>query len=236
MKNTAFFDLHQQIPRQGPGCPEDVRWVADQIGLAADARVCDAGCGPGADTETFLALLPEGRVTALDAHGIFIDELLARLGPDDRLTAFAGDMAKLKGPFDLIWCAGAVYFLGITKALTVWRPALAKGGHLAFSEPCFFTETPSELARNYWGGYAAGTEAEIRAEVEDAGYAVLGTRPVPDVAWEAYHRPLAARVAALRAGADAELTQVLDEAAREIADWQKVKAETGYLLVLARPN
>ena len=46
------------------------------------------------------------------------------------------------GPFDLIWCAGAVYFEGITECLQAWAPALKPGGAVAFSEVCWFTDTP----------------------------------------------------------------------------------------------
>ncbi len=62
-------------------------------------------------------------------------------------------MGVLTGPFDLIWSAGALYFLGVTDGLTGWRAALAPGGAVAFSEPCFFTDTPSDAARAFWDGY-----------------------------------------------------------------------------------
>jgi len=230
-----FFVLHQGLDREGPGSDADVRWVADCVELPSTARICDAACGPGADTLSFLQIAPKARLTAVDAHGPFIDELHGRIGPDPRVTAYRGDMAKLKGPFDLIWCAGAVYFLGIEKALTAWRPCLARGGAVAFSEPCLFSDTPSEAARAYWEGYPASSEARIRDRVAASGFEVVATRPVSDAGWAAYHRALAARVAELRPRADSALSAVLDAAEAEIADWQHVKTETGYLLLVVRP-
>ena len=47
--------------------------------------------------------------------------------------------------------------------------------------------------------------------------------------------PLAERVAALRRNADPVLALALDAAETEIAAWEHVRAETGYLLSVVRP-
>lgn len=234
--NSEFFTLHQAMDRQGPGSAEDVAWVADLVGLRPDARVCDAACGPGADVEHFLELVPEGHVTAVDSHGIFIDELLGRIGVEPRLTAYKGDMRKLKGPYDLIWSQGAVYFVGIEAALTAWRPVLAPGGTVAFSEPAMFTDAPSEAALAYWEGYVARSAAEIAAAVDLADFETVATRRLPDASWAVYHRTMQARIDALRPKARGALLEALDDAQQEIDAWQQVKHETGYLLSVVRPR
>ncbi len=233
-----FFQLHADLPREGPGETADVAWVAEIAGLRPDARICDAASGPGGDIGALLRAAPDGHVTAIDAYGPFIEAAAERFRDNPRVTLQTGDMAELTGPFDFIWCAGAVYFLGIERALTLWRDALAEGGAIAFSEPCFFVDDPSEGAQAFWGGEgvtvvnAKGIEAQIAA----AGFDVLATRPLSDVAWEGYYRPMEARVAQLRPGADANLSAVLDEAEAEIAGWRAHKAETGYLLAVVRPR
>jgi hypothetical protein len=45
-----------------------------------------------------------------------------------------------------------------------------------------------------------------------------------------------ARIARLRPGADAALSQVLDMAEAEIAGWRAHRHETGYLLSVVRPT
>lgn len=232
---SAFFTLHQGLEREGPGEPADIAWVADLVDLAPNARICDAACGPGADVLTWLNHAPEGHVTAIDAHKPFIDELHGRIGPHPQVTAYVGNMAKLKGPFDLIWCAGAVYFLGIEKALNAWRPCLTKGGAIAFSEPCFFVDQPSDAALAYWEDYATMGEAGIRSRIRAAGYEVVDTRRISDAAWQIYHSTMQTRIDALRDGAGAELSVVLDLGQQEIDMWQAVKHETGYLLCVVRP-
>ena len=232
--SDAFYELYAGLDREGPGAAQDVAWAAALAGVAPDARICDAGCGSGGDIPALLEAAPQGWLTAVDRHKPFVEEVLARYGTDRRVTAYAGDMGKLKGPYDFIWCAGAMYFLGIVKALNLWRPALAKGGAVAFSEPCFFTETPSEAARAFWGDYGAQDADGIAGKIARAGYTVLGTRRLSDAAWEQYYVPLAARIDRLRPGAEADLVTVLDAAA-EIDDWRTVKDETGYLLSVVRP-
>lgn len=234
--SDAFFLLYADLDREGPGEAADVAWAADLAGLRPDARICDAGCGSGGDIPALLAAAPDGHVTAIDLHKPFIDSVLAKYGDDARVTAFAGDMARLKGPFDFIWCAGASYFLGLRRALDCWRPALARGGAVAFSAPCFFTRAPSAAARAFWGEFEdTMTGAEITGAVSDAGYATLGTRPLADTAWQAFYGPLAARIAQLRPKADAALSEVLDVEAAQIAAWRDVRRETGYLLSVVRP-
>jgi trans-aconitate methyltransferase len=237
--NDPFLELMAGLPRQGPGRAEDVAWAARAAGLKPEARICDAGCGTGADVPALLAAAPGGRVTAVDSHGPFIDRLLARHGEAPRLTAYKGDMGHIKGPFDLVWSAGAVYFLGVGKALALWRPALAPGGAVAFSHPCFFTETPSDPARLFWEGAKVDTEPELAARIKAAGWRLEASRRLPDAAWEAYYQPMETRIAELRAdpawSADAARQAVLDAAAAEIAAWRALRGETGYLLCVARP-
>ncbi len=234
--NAAFFTLYADLAREGPGEPADVAWAARVAGIAPDARICDAGSGSGGDVPALLEAAPLGHVTAVDKHGPFIDRLLARHGADARVTAYRGDMARLKGPFDFIWCAGASYFLGLRKALGLWRPALAPGGAVAFSAPCWFTDAPSDAARAFWGDFEdTMSAADIAAEARAAGYEVLDTRPLADTAWQAFYGPLSARIDALRGGATPDLRAVLDMEAAQIAAWRAVRRETGYLLCVVRP-
>lgn len=234
---AAFFMLYDELPRAGPGDRESLDWALDLAGVPDDGTICDAGCGPGADIEGILAHLPKGRVEAVEMHPHYAARAAARFAADPRVRVRQGDMGTLTGPFDLIWSAGALYFLGVTEGLTRWRSALAPGGAVAFSEACWFTDRPSDRARAFWAReYPQMTdEAGIAAQVAAADYRVLDLRRLPDAAWENYFGPMQARIAALRPGADAALAGVLDAATEEIATWRAARAEYGYLLIVARP-
>ena len=234
----GFFEVHRGLHREGPGLPEDVIWALETAGLSGALRVCDAGCGPGADTVTLAQALPEARIDAVDGVASFVAEARARVaGFGARVAVFEGDMAGLRGPYDLIWCAGALYFLGIEAGLQGWREALAPGGWVAFSEPCFLSTSPSEAARAFWEGEGAvGDIASIRARVAAAGYEVCGERMITGAGWAAYYAPMRERIGALRAaGRGEELAEVIAQSEAEMARWQAAPDEIAYALMLVRP-
>ena len=246
MDHKAFFTLHRDLPREGPGERGDVSWAAEVAGLPRDAAICDAGCGPGADIPALLFAAPDGRVTAFDLHEGFVADAAARFENDDRVTVLQArliakddglpDPAAL-GSFDLIWCAGAAYFEGVQECLEAWRPALRPGGAVAFSDACWFTDDPSPEAAEQFLEYPAMTDpAGIDERVRAAGYETLASRALSDAAWEGYYGPMERRIAELRPGADAALLEVLDENAREARIWRAHRDEFGYLLSVVRPR
>lgn len=235
---SPFFTIHADLPREGPGETADVAWAAEEAGLTRGARICDAGSGPGGDIGALLRAAEGAHVTAIDAHAPFIEAAKTRWGADKRVELVAGDYTEITGPFDFIWSAGAVYFHGIADLLPVWRPALAAGGAIAFSEPCLFKDGPaSDVVKAMWDDYPRLTDAKgIAAQVRLAGFETLAVRKLSDVAWESYYRPMEARIAQLRGSADVRMHGALDEAEAEIAAWRANRADTGYLLSVVRPR
>ena len=235
---AAFFTLHRDLPREGPGEAGDVAWAASVAGIAATARIADVACGPGGDIAALLAAAPEGHIVALDKMAHFVQAARAEWRDDPRVTVLRADMSVIANAHDLIWCAGAVYFIGVTEALRGWRKALRPGGAIAFSEACWFTDTPGDAAREHWAREypTMANETGVNAQIDAAGYEVLGQHRLSDVAWEAYLAPLDARIAMLRNGADAGLSAVLDEAEAEAALWRAHRQEFGYLLSVVRPR
>lgn len=235
---AAFFQLHQDLPREGPGEAADIIWAAQTAQLPQNAQMADVGSGPGGDIGTLLQVAPQGHVTALDKVAHFVQAARKTWGHDDRVTVLKADMAAIANSYDMIWCAGAVYFLGVTEALTTWRKSVRPGGVVAFSQLCWFTDAPSDKPAAFWKAeYPAMTdEAGVAAQIAAAGYETLGTRRLSDAAWEAYFQPLDARIKALRPKADDALNAVLDEATEEAACWRAHRGEFGYLLNVVRPT
>ncbi len=232
-----FFTLHRDLPREGPGEGDDIRWAAEVAGLAKGANVADVGCGPGGDIGDLLSVAPEGHVTALDKVPHFVDAARSQWHDDPRVTVLRADMASIANTYDMIWCAGAAYFLGVTEALRTWRKALRPGGVVAFSQVCWFTAERSDASQAYWAKeYPDLTdEAGVLDQISAAGYDVLATRRLSDAAWEAYYGPLEARIAALRPDANPDLAAVLEDAEQEIVCWRTHRQEFGYLLSVVRP-
>lgn len=234
----AFFTVHRDLPREGPGCGEDVHWALTRIGLQGAVDICDAGCGPGADLETLAEALPQARLTGIEAQQSFADQAAARCARfGARVSLRVDDMVQPGGPYDLIWCAGALYFLGVTEGLTRWREALKPGGWVAFSEPVLLSGPQPESVAAFWVDYPAITDlGGIVAQVQVAGYRVQDHRMIVGTPWAEYYEPLRARIAALRAAdPDPAVTAMLDETAREIANWDAARDHIAYALLLVQP-
>jgi SAM-dependent methyltransferase len=230
----AFFTLHSDLPREGPGDDECVAWAMNAAMPEADWFVCDAGSGPGADIPALLTYVPDGNLLAVDLHAPFVARAAERFAGEPRVQTQVGSMADIVGPFDLIWCAGALYFLGVETGLRCFRKALKEEGVIVFSEPCLYADTPSEADIAFWGGYGGITDRTgILKQVTTAGYDVVADRKLPDAAWEAYYTPMDARVEMLRSGAAEELIPVLDEGHKEAADWRAMKDRIGYHQIVA---
>jgi len=237
-EDEAFLTLYADLAREGPGASADLGWALSVAGTPIDARICDAGCGSGADTLTLAKDRPQARIDAVDKTAQFVAAARKRVAPfGSRVQVRQGDMADLTGPYDLIWCAGAIYFIGISQALTAWRPALAPGGRVAFSEPCMLPR-PSQAARDFWSvEYPQITDmVGIRDRVAKAGFRVLGENLQIGAAWENYYLPMERRIASLRPGANATLGAALDKAEAEIARWRAAPSEIAYALMVVAPE
>ena len=237
MNWEAFFALHQSLPREGPGAPDDVHWVLDQI--PQPERILDAGCGPGADTLTFADRLPKATITAMDMHAGFVSQTSAASAQyGARVKAIQGDAFDVDGPFDLIWSAGAVYFAGIRDALQAWRAALAPEGYVAFSEPLNPGSNAPRAAHDFWQQYPQITDRQgITDRIEAAGFEVVGSRLIRGMPWAAYFDPLQARINALHAqNPSPDVREVLDAEQREIDLWRAAPDDIAYILMLVRPD
>lgn len=232
----GFFTVHRTLPREGPGEAADVHWALSQI--PTPARVLDAACGSGADTETLAKALPGAHIEAIEKTPHFATETAERLADfGARITVREGDAFAPGGRYDFIWCAGAVYFAGIENALTGWRANLAPGGTIAFSEPVQEADA-SAAARAFWDGeYSPDTLAGLQEKVARAGYRILSTRQITGASWAAFYDPMEARIAQLRAqGATADVEAACAACTEEIAKWRAAPDEIAYLLMLVAPD
>lgn len=232
----AFYTVHHGLPREGPGDAESVALALEMAGTPRVARICDAACGPGADTLTLALLRPDALIDALDAHEGFVAQARERAQGLDRVMFEVGDMRDLEGPYDLIWCAGAIYFLGVEEGLRMFRKTLNASGAVAFTEPVRLGPL-SERAERFWAEYPALTDiAGVEARIAAAGFETLGTHVLPPAAWEAYYQPLEARMAELRRGeVSPALEAVLAEHDEEIAVFRTSAGSYSYALFVVRP-
>jgi ubiquinone/menaquinone biosynthesis C-methylase UbiE len=241
---NVFWDIHSDLPRQGPGNRACTQRALDLAGLTAgDPRVLDIACGPGMQTLDLAELLPGASIVAVDRQIDFIDEARRRaalIGVDDRVEFAQGDMTALPfadNTFDLIWCEGAAYIMGVEAALRSWRGLLKPGGRLALSEAVWLRPDAPESLRQWWGSDypAMGDVENCRGLVGASGYELLGDFVLPQEAWwEHYYEPMAHRLEQLEASyaGDSVAEAVLSDAHLEIANYREYAQYYGYVFIV----
>ena len=240
-----FFELYSDLPRQGPGDGDRTRRALSMVPpLDATSRILDIGSGTGAQTFDLARATPAS-ILAVDLYEPFIDELNMRaadLGLQERVEGRVGDMSKLELPaasFDLIWSEGAVYFIGLETALEAWRPLLTPGGHVAVTELCWLdSERPEEIGAYFAAEYPQMSDVRAkRAEIDRAGYELLGDFALPDSAWLAdYYEPLQRNLIAFRERHtdDRIAEEVAEQTEREIEMFHRYSDYYGYVFYVMR--
>jgi SAM-dependent methyltransferase len=238
----VFWALHSGLPREGVGSDATTRTLLDLAApLTPSPRALDVGCGPG---RASLVLAGAGaRVTAVDLHEPFLHRTrTAAAGAGLRVAVERASMTALPHPddtFDLLWCEGAAYLMGVDRALRAWRRLLRPDGALVLTDAVWTTADPSGEARAFWAQYPdMRDEAALVTGARAAGYDVLATHLLPDADWtDEYHRPLAAAVEAVVEALpdpDPATAEVLAEARREVDVRQAHRTEFGYLALVLR--
>jgi len=247
-KAEVFFDIHRDLPREGPGSRSCTRRALELASpLPRPLRVLDIGCGPGMQTLDLALLLPRATITAVDLHAGFVEETRRRVqdnGFADRVKVQQADMTALPfaaGSFDLIWCEGAAYIMGVTEALQRWAPLLRSSyGRIAFTEMAWLRDdVPSSLRKGWERDYPAMTDvAGCRARIEQAGLDILGDFVLPESAWwNDYYGPLEARLDQLepKYAGNAVAAPILAMHRDELAMFREFSSYYGYVFfVLGR--
>lgn len=226
---SVFFKIHSDLPREGPGLPETTKRALNLAApLPKNANVVDFGCGPGAQTMDLARLLPSAQILAIDLHPPFVEEVARRAATEgcaDRVTALVGDMGGPSalgiesGSIDLVWSEGAAYSVGIENALNSWRPLLAAGGRIVFSEAVRFVDELPLAARKMWEEYPDLTDEDgTRHRIAAAGLQCISSFRLPSEAWINYFEPQKAKLDMLekRYRANPKALSVLAETRNEI--------------------
>lgn len=74
---NIFYELHRDIPREGPRNRESTRKAYEYLNLPANPSILDVGCGPG-DQTLELAKLSKSSVVAVYIQESFLTVLKHR--------------------------------------------------------------------------------------------------------------------------------------------------------------
>jgi SAM-dependent methyltransferase len=239
-----FLEVFEALPRQGPG---DRSSAARALGMCRDLpsrpAVLDLGCGTGGQT-LHLAELTTGAIVAVDRHIPNVVRLgggLARRRLSHRVRPVVGDMARPSFPascFDLIWSEGALYNIGIDRALRICRTLLRPAGYLAFTDAVWRRGDPPPEIRAAFDDYPnMGWASDLLVAIEAGGFEVVDHFTLPDRAWwDAFYAPMEMRLQELRHcyADDAEALVALDEIGREPELHRRYREYYAYEFFVAR--
>lgn len=238
-----FFELHSNLPREGPGDNESTMKAYRMLKeLPENPRILDVGCGPGMQTIQ-LAKLSGAKIVALDFHQPFLDELEASAEKEnlqDKIVTVLGSMFDLKfedKSFDLIWSEGAIFVIGFEKGLQEWKHLLADNGYLVVSEMCWLRpDLPDEIVEAMKDMYPVIKSVEGNLDVaKKAGYRVVDSFVLPSKSWwDNYYNHVQEKLPALKEKYkdDKEAMEFMAFEDMEIAMFRKYSDYYGYVFYI----
>ncbi|MEA5496840.1 class I SAM-dependent methyltransferase [Limnoraphis robusta] len=243
MNLETFFEIHQGLPREGPGDFESTQKAYSLLThLPPQPLILDLGCGPGMQTLD-LVELSNGTVIAVDNHQPFLDQLHQKAvekGVADQIQIVNADMSALEfhhSSFDVIWAEGSAYSIGFENALSCWKPLLKKPGYLAATEISWLAPNPPEELQQFWDQeYPHMRDIEAnRLIIQRAGYQEIGYFVLPESAWWVhYYTPLEQKLITLsqKYKDDADKLEVVELHQQEIDLYRQYSAYYGYVFYL----
>ena len=241
-----LIDLHSNSSRQGPGSKEDTLKALEYINLPTNLpwKVADIGCGSGGQT-LVLAENSPSEITAIDLFPIFLEELnekTRRFGLMEKIVTHQASMEQL--PFkaaelDLIWSEGAIYNIGFSEGIKLWKEYLKIGGYLAVSEITWLTPSRPREIEKFWNEeYPEISTASTKiSQLEDNGYSLQGYFYLSPKSWlEGYYDPMEGRFQAfLDRNNHSDLAlKVVRDSEDEIALYKTYQAYYSYGFYIAR--
>ena len=231
MTDDIFFEIHQGLPREGPGRNEYTRKAFEMLPRLDNPRILDIGCGTGGPTLE-LARLSQGIVIGLDIHQAYLDELTKKIewaGLSDYVEVVKCSMFDMDfayESFDIIWAEGSIFIIGFERGLRDWGRFLKPNGFLVVHEMAWLRSDPPIEIYDYWKWVYPGirTVPENLEQIPGCGYDLLGHFKLPEDAWwDEYYSPLERRVQDLRKKypCDTKALVVLDKEQREINMFKK---------------
>jgi SAM-dependent methyltransferase len=243
LKSSLFSEIHNGLPREGPGDNASTRKAFSMLTeLPANPRILDVACGPGMQTIE-IAQLTNGAITALDIRQPFLDELERRarkVATSARIKTIKASMFAMpfeRASFDLIWSEGAIYIIGFQAGLAQWKPLLTTHGYMAVTEPCWLKpDVPDEVRRNWADDYPTmATIEDCLRIVKTCGYRVIGHFMLPKSAWwDDYYSPLESRLMILREKYkdDSSALEEIELSQAEIEIYRKYSDCYGYVFFM----
>ncbi|MBN2334800.1 class I SAM-dependent methyltransferase [Candidatus Bathyarchaeota archaeon] len=152
IEKLGYYDFmgYLEVPYFNIGGVASIDRLAELLGLDADTRVLEVGCGTGGNA-CYLANKYGCHITGIDTAERMVKQAQARaeeLGIMDLVAFKAGDAYDLDfpdGSFDVVYTIFVSQFLDPSKAYTEFNRVLVGGGRLGINEMYREEEVPPEI-------------------------------------------------------------------------------------------
>lgn len=233
MNDDIFFEIHQDLLREGPGRDKYTKKAFHMIPPIKNPDILDIGCGPGVPT-ILLAKLSFGNVIGMDTHQPYLDELERRALQEnlsDKVKILNCSMFNMDfepESFDIIWSEGSIYIIGFKNGLIQWRKLLKPRGFLAVHEMVWLKDNPPKEIEDYLKRLYPGikTIKQCLDIIPKCEYKLFGHFPLPEDAWwEGYYQPLEKRIKLImeKYKDDPKALETLNKEKEEIDLYKKYK-------------
>ncbi len=211
--SRAYHLVFELMPRQAPVSRVSVKKA---LGFCQDlpqnTNVLELGCGSGAQTMVLAEKLPQGfHLTAIDPRQALIDRLKLEVKDYEfehsilPLCARIDAFPYLPGSCDLLWCAGSMPKIPLSRALPQWKSYLKPTGCMVFlqwlwNEP---KETQDEALTSLMDRVnpRMTTQDEVLKQLRDAELDLVGAFMIPrEDWWDGYYHPMKRIVTLLKTG------------------------------------
>lgn len=235
---TEFMKIFEALERWAPGSESETLKALSLLPEQPKA-ILEIGCGKGLATMV-LANNTTASITAVDNEQSALTRLSNRFEVDglaSRLTTVCASMTELpfsEASFDLLWAEGSAYIMGVTHALSQWKPLLDEDGILMISDLVWLTDTPNEEAIEFWKHeYPDIQTVTTRVkQMEVAGYEVLNSFTLSRQAWQNYYEPLRSRIEELQP--EMQGSQALQAISKEVDIYSNYLGQFGYQMFILR--
>jgi len=242
-----FFEIHKDIPREGPGDNQSTKKALDKINVFTENdNILDIGCGPGIHTIE-LAKNTNASIKALDIFDHFLDSLRKHSKINNvecRIKTIKGSMFELdkyfdKESFNLIWSEGAIYIIGFERGLKEWKNFIKPNGHLVVSEATWLKDDLPEEIKDFWNSeYPEMKTIEENLDIiKKQGYNIVDYFTIPESSWwDNYYTPLQNRINILEKEhkEDKNWLNVLYSTKKEINMYRKYSDYYGYVFYIMK--
>lgn len=194
MEINPVFKIFESFPRQGAGDDKHTEKAFSLITKPPErgSDILDVGCGKGVQTMALGRLCPSCRITAVDIHQPFLDVLNEKMraeGFSGRIKTLCASMDDLpfgEESFDIIWAEGCSSIIGIENAINYWKKFLKNGGFMMISDIFWFTDVPSDEAREFFDEFHPTMMIEDKGFdiIRKAGLLLIGSFRLPSYVWE----------------------------------------------------